>query len=335
MPANDVVLSATFTAIEYTVSFNKNGGTGNDMAAQSFTYDKAQNLTANAYERTGYSFAGWATTAEGDVLYSDKQSVSNLATTQDANVELFAKWTKNEFALLNDDSEAAEKNAIIISSYANDGKVYEVTLSGRTLTADNWNTLCLPFNLSAAQIESIFGSGTKVKTLSSYSNDGSTVTITYEDATTIEAGKPYIIKPTNTVVNPVFTGVTINNTMNDVTVGGATFKGTYSPVALTANDKRKLFLANNMLWFPTANLTVKSCRAYFELTDEVPETTQGAPSIVIDYGDESTGILSIDHSPFTIDHSSGAWYTLDGRKLDGKPAKKGMYIVNGRKAIVK
>ena len=333
MPANDVVLSATFTAIEYTVSFNKNGGTGNDMAAQSFTYDKAQNLTANAYERTGYSFAGWATTAEGDVLYSDKQSVSNLATTQDANVELFAQWTKNEFALLNDDSEAAEKNATIISSYANDGKVYEVTLSGRTLMADNWNTLCLPFNLSAAQIESIFGSGTKVKTLSSYSNDGSTVTITYEDATTIEAGKPYIIKPTNTVVNPVFTGVTINNTMNDVTVGGATFKGTYSPVALTSNDRQKLFLANNMLWYPTANLTVKSCRAYFELDADVP-VSHNAPSIVIDYGD-ATGILSIDHSPLTIDHSSGAWYSLDGRKLDGKPAKKGVYINKGRQVVIK
>ena len=91
----------------------------------------------------------------------------------------------------------------------------------------------------------------------------------------------------------------------------------------------------------SADLTVKSCRAYFELTDEVP-VSHNASSIVIDYGDESTGILSIDHSPFsqrecgdarTIDHSS--WYTLDGRKLDGKPTKKGMYIVNGRKVVIK
>ena len=84
----------------------------------------------------------------------------------------------------------------------------------------------------------------------------------------------------------------------------------------------------------SADLTVKSCRAYFELTDEVP-VSHNASSIVIDYGDESTGILSIDHSPLTIDHSSGAWYTLDGRKQDGKPAKKGVYINKGRQVVIK
>ena len=83
----------------------------------------------------------------------------------------------------------------------------------------------------------------------------------------------------------------------------------------------------------SADLTVKSCRAYFELDADVP-VSHNAPSIVIDYGD-ATGILSIDHSPLTIDHSSGAWYTLDGRKLDGKPAKKGVYINKGRQVVIK
>ena len=175
---------------------------------------------------------------------------------------------------------ADNNNAIndVISHY---GRKADVTLSGRTLTANNWNTLCLPFDLSSAQIASIFGNGTKVKTLSSYSSNTTTVKVTFIDAAEIEAGKPYIIKPTNTVENPVFADVTIDKTMNDVTVGGATFKGTYGPVVLTANDKRRLFLANNTLWYPTAELTVRTCRAYFELTNEVPETA-GAPSIVID-----------------------------------------------------
>ena len=83
----------------------------------------------------------------------------------------------------------------------------------------------------------------------------------------------------------------------------------------------------------SADLTVKSCRAYFELDADVPESNN-APSIIIDYGD-ATGILSIDHSPSTIDHSSDAWYTLDGRKLDGKPAKKGVYINKGRQVVIK
>ena len=44
---------------------------------------------------------------------------------------------------------------------------------------------------------------------------------------------------------------------------------------------------------------------------------------------------SIDHSPLTIDHSADVWYTLDGRKLDKKPTQKGVYIMNGRKVVVK
>ena len=224
---------------------------------------------------------------------------------------------------------ADNNNAIndVISHY---GRKADVTLSGRTLTANNWNTLCLPFDLSSAQIASIFGNGTKVKTLSDYSSNTTKVTVSFADAATIEAGKPYIIKPTNTVENPVFADVTIDNTMNDVTVGGATFKGTYGPVVLPANDKRRLFLANNTLWYPTAELTVRTCRAYFELTNEVPETA-GAPSIVIEYGEAT----SLTPAPSPTGEGSGYWYTLDGRKLNGKPTQKGMYVKNGRKVVVK
>ena len=32
---------------------------------------------------------------------------------------------------------------------------------------------------------------------------------------------------------------------------------------------------------------------------------------------------------------AGAWYSLDGRKLDAKPAKKGLYIRGGKKVIIK
>ena len=82
----------------------------------------------------------------------------------------------------------------------------------------------------------------------------------------------------------------------------------------------------------SADLTVKSCRAYFELTDEVP-VSHNAPSIIIDYGDESTSLREISNEQLVI--SNYDYYTLDGRKLDGKPTKKGMYIHGGRKVIVK
>ena len=219
-------------------------------------------------------------------------------------------------------------NTTVISNY-NGMEYADVQLSGRTLTADNWNTLCLPFNLSSDQITSIFGAGTLVKTLSGYANDGNTVTITFASANEIVAGTPYIIMPVNTVANPVFSNVVIDNTMRNVAVTGATFKGTYGPTALTADDKTKLFLANNMLWYPTANLTVKACRAYFVLDNAVQ-----AREFILDFGEETTS-LSEELRVKSEEFATAAWYTLDGRKLSGKPTAKGIYIVNGHKVVVK
>ena len=93
-------LTVTLVPITYTVSFQKNNdnATGT-MDAQTHTYDAQLALTANAFEYTGYAFAGWATSADGDVVYTDQAEVSNLTTTQGANVELFAKWTAIEYTI--------------------------------------------------------------------------------------------------------------------------------------------------------------------------------------------------------------------------------------------
>ena len=94
--ANGTVnLYAKWTANTYSVKFNANGGSGS-MSNQCFTYGVAQALTANAFTRTGYTFAGWATSATGAKVYNDKQSVSNLASTQGATYNLYAVWTQND-----------------------------------------------------------------------------------------------------------------------------------------------------------------------------------------------------------------------------------------------
>ena len=59
-----------------------------------------------------------------------------------------------------------------------------------------------------------------------------------------------------------------------------------------------------------------------------------ARELTMVFEDEATGILSVHGSWFTV-QGSDAWYTLDGRKLSGKPTSKGLYIVNGRKEVVK
>ena len=91
----DITLYAKWTPNTYTVSFDNNGGTGT-MSSQSFTYDKAQNLTANTFNRTNYSFNGWNTKANGTgTNYTDKASVKNLTTTNNGTVTLYAQWKEN------------------------------------------------------------------------------------------------------------------------------------------------------------------------------------------------------------------------------------------------
>ena len=78
----------------YTITFDANGGTG-EMTAQTFTYDNPQALTANAFTKEGYTFAGWAKIADGAIVYTNSEEVSNLAVEDGAVVTLYAVWTEN------------------------------------------------------------------------------------------------------------------------------------------------------------------------------------------------------------------------------------------------
>ena len=87
-----VNLYAVWQANNYTIKFNKNGGTGS-MANLAMTYGTAKALTANAFQRVNYKFIGWSTTANATTAtYTDKQSVSNLTATPDGTVTLYAVW---------------------------------------------------------------------------------------------------------------------------------------------------------------------------------------------------------------------------------------------------
>ena len=227
-----------------------------------------------------------------------------------------------------------------------DGMPANVTIQGRTLYKDNsWNTLCLPFALTAEQVTAQLAPDA-LMTLKTSDFSGGTLTLTFEDATEITAGKPYIIKwsddGSDNLVNPTFTGVTISNATASVETDHVDFIGTYAPNDIYTEEKTNLYLgADNTLYYPWSDnmehFYVNAFRGYFQLKNglacgEPVQNGSGINAFVLHFGKETN---SIENGKLKIENDDNSWYSLDGRKLTGKPAQKGIYINNGKKVVIK
>ncbi|MBR1545234.1 MAG: hypothetical protein IJ633_00350 [Prevotella sp.] len=235
---------------------------------------------------------------------------------------------KNELAL----SETAD-NATTISEAAESGKTYAVTLT-RTLQTGSYNTFAVPFDISAAELTAKGITAVKRLTASEFNSATGVLSLTFADATTIEAGKPYLIKVGAKVENPVFEGVTVSDETTSTETTAVDFIPTLGATTISGdNAKTVLFVgAANKLYNPTTlPAQMKGFRAYFQLKGEAAS----ARSFNIDFGDgNTTGVINMKHEKLNI-KTDDAWYSLDGRKQDGEPSRKGVYIVNGKKTVIK
>lgn len=161
--------------------------------------------------------------------------------------------------------EAATDNSVIEANY-NDG-AKNVRLI-RTITAGMYNTLCLPFAVSTSQVKAVFGNDVELKTLGDATIDGTVLDLQVNTATDIYQGTPVLIKTSADVVNPVFTNVTFA-VQNPATSTGtnADFVGTFVASTILASPDNLFLAANNMLYFPTADIPIKGMRAYFRVHD--------------------------------------------------------------------
>ena len=242
---------------------------------------------------------------------------------------------------------------------AANGNTRNVVLSDRTLYKDGkWNTLCLPFNFTAEQIAAHADfAGAKLMELNTDGKNGfdttnGTLYLAFKEATAIKAGVPYLVKWAKAAdydsdpsaydfTSPTFSGVTINATAS-TTVSDADgdlqevqMVGCYSPVSVVANDKSILFLGDaNTLYYSSVNRNIRSCRAYFSVPYINQTPGAMARAFVLNFDDEeATGILEI--SADSKEKKDDAWYSLDGVRLSGKPAQRGIYINNGNKVVIK
>lgn len=159
----------------------------------------------------------------------------------------------------------SNQNSSIGTSY---NQLVDVNLT-RSLTSSQYNTFCLPFALSNAELQEIFGAGYDLREFESSSLDGEVLSLTFSDPLdALEAGKPYLIQPAIDVTNPSFEGVTITATSpaDQTSDTYISFYGTYAPTELQGGNKNLLFLgADDELFWPAADGNIKGFRAYFEV----------------------------------------------------------------------
>lgn len=230
------------------------------------------------------------------------------------------------------------------------GETTNVQLKNRTIYMDGkWNTLCLPFDLTEEQVSSHLNEGYQLNILESATFSQGTLTLNFKDTTAVAAGKPFIVRwnnPTLTAneINPVFRNVTIaTNQPRPVKVElgnpsmGIEFKGTFNRFDIEGEDRTILYLGgDNLLYYPNAAMSINAFRAYFELNGlTAGDPTNGINGFVLNFGDEESVIFSIENGKMKVDNDAGAWYTIDGRILNSKPSRKGIYINNGQKVVIK
>ena len=132
---NEGVVDDAFTV---TVTFNGNGATSGDMAAQKVGRGTDTRLEANAFERTFYRFTGWNTACDGSgTAYTDGQSISVKE-----NITLYAQWELDPIILTSDSTSWIDGNYYTLNSdvtmswyVAVTGDVTLILADGYTLTA--------------------------------------------------------------------------------------------------------------------------------------------------------------------------------------------------------
>lgn len=225
--------------------------------------------------------------------------------------------------------ETSTQNVIENCSYAN------VTLK-RTVESSHWNTFCVPFSLTADQITKYFGEGTLLRT---YEGDFNNNIANFKVVDNIEAGKPYLLKPGNAVVeNPTFEEVSVVATnldtyKNPQAVGDAAvfqMKGIYNHITLAQNETNLYLGEGNLFYYPAdaEACEMNGLRAYFI----VPENTD-INKLRANIDGTATSLGAI----FNTEENNAPVYNLHGQRVGSSlgSLKSGIYIKNGKKVVVK
>ena len=213
---------------------------------------------------------------------------------------------------------------------AADGQKSTVALN-RTLYKNGWNSFAAPFAIT--DLEGTFGQGVKVRQLISSTLTGGTLKLTFADADRIEPGKPYLVRVNETVnlTNHLFENVTVSKDIVPTVTDAVDLIPTLSMTTVEGDPKSVmvLFQSYGLVFADQLPAQMRAFRAYFRLKD--PDAVRSISMNLDD--DDATSLREIRNEE--LEMRNAEWYTVDGRKLSGRPTAKGVYINNGKKTIIK
>lgn len=355
---NNVVENINFKCIEFVAGKDKghtsilNGSTQSDEMAKygAKIHSGLASFATNEYRINGRKSFTDITVESGKIIRIEMvgSDMNRLQGTSEGNYKIESDkiiWTGNSQKVSFKNSHtvgiyAAPTSIKIYVDYhvidlaeesANDLKTLDNTYVklNRTLVADKWNTLCVPFAISEEEIKANFGEGTLVEKFDAVNGN----TVNFANATSIEAGVPYLIKPTVAGTTYTFNGKEVSaDTPKTEGNADVTFKGIYSPTDITNNGTVKAagVTEGGKVLFVNPGSQTKAFRCFFTISDNA-SITPAMLKISIKGVETAINSIVMDNSNAT----DNAVYNLQGQRVNGNSLTKGIYIKNGKKFAVK
>lgn len=283
---------------------------------------------------------------EGEASLSIGETLQGIVTeieftTEDAGQSFFNDTSYDISVVKYSDQRVhLEETSVVMPSAAQN---VDVTVS-RSFKANEWSTIVLPFSMNGSQMKWAFGEDVQLAEFTDYevdedNNDISRIRIMcdlLDVSNGMQANYPYLIKVSRDIEEFMIDGVNVvPSSSPSINLGTKwkpkSFIGTY--LSNTVVEDGGLFLCNNAFSYSTGATTIKAFRAYFFFVD-VPsdynsETAGNKVSLVFN-NSIPTGVDALSD----VYNSNDKWYNMEGKKINA-PKKKGIYIKNRKKTIVK
>ena len=222
----------------------------------------------------------------------------------------------------------------------------------RTIKANEWSTICLPFAMTEAQVKAAFGNDVQLAdftgcepTYDEAEENIVALKVNFADVAAIEANHPYIIKVSAALSEFTVDGVDISPS-EELSVDRDedkykrngkwyydynSFIGTY--VAGTEIPETALFLSENKFWYSTGKTKSKGFRGYFSFYQILSEVANAEARISLCFDDSDATGISNALRQMNNERVNKEVYDLTGRKVNN-PQRKGLYVKDGKKVVV-